>query len=219
MDRPLAGQLASQAVVIAAGLSLAACSFQPHIEPLQIPTVPRQPFSGTVSPGEAATPPTPDVPSPGEPGFDPDDPLAWIAAIEDMWPNVDVVACGPVESVEGCVPWTAEEAGLLYDTLQEYILSQYLDEPITFVRGEGEEWHGLMIPAGPLINRPARFGSMKAPGMRLLHWAFWILSTSSSGGRGTSKGLWRTSSPTLPCGFILICWSGGSMHRMRLVKI
>jgi len=31
---------------------------------------------------------------------------------------VDVVVCDVAEFREGCVPWTAEEAGLLYDTLE-----------------------------------------------------------------------------------------------------
>jgi hypothetical protein len=86
------------------------------------------------------------VSSPGEPGFDPNNPLAWIAAIEERWPLVDVVVCDVAEFRDGCVPWTAEEAGLLYDTLGEHILSDYLDGPITFVRTEEAEWQGLMVP-------------------------------------------------------------------------
>ena len=139
--------LARRAITTALAFGIAGCAFQPHVEPLQIPTVPAQAFSGTLSPSEAATqPPAPDVPSPGEPGFDPDDPEAWIAAIEERWPNVDVVVCDALEFVEGCVSWTAEEAGLLYDTLREHILSQYLDGHITFIRTQGEEWQGLMRP-------------------------------------------------------------------------
>jgi len=138
---------AQRIVTTAVGFIIAGCAFQPHVEPLQVPTVPPQAFSGTVGPGEPTIPPpTPDVPSPGEAGFDPDDPLAWIAAIEERWPNVDVVVCGALEFAEGCVPWTAEEVELLYDTLRDHILSDYLDGQIRFVRDEGEEWHGLMIP-------------------------------------------------------------------------
>ena len=86
---------AQRIVTTAVGFIIAGCAFQPHVEPLQVPTVPPQAFSGTVGPGEPTIPPpTPDVPSPGEAGFDPDDPLAWIAAIEERWPNVDVVVCG-----------------------------------------------------------------------------------------------------------------------------
>jgi len=139
--------LARGIVATAVVLSVVGCASQPHVEPLQIPTVPAQAFSGTLSSSEAVTPPpTPDVPSPGEPGFDPDDPEAWIAAIEERWPNVDVVVCDAVEFAEECVPWTAEEVQLLYETLEEHILSAYLDGPIRFVRDEREPWHGQMIP-------------------------------------------------------------------------
>src|SRR3989304_9338533 len=87
--------LARRAITTALTFGIAGCAFQPHVEPLQIPTVPAQAFSGTLSPSEAATqPPAPDVPSPGEPGFDPDDPEAWIPAIEERGPKGDVGVCG-----------------------------------------------------------------------------------------------------------------------------
>ncbi|HLB64009.1 MAG TPA: hypothetical protein VJJ46_04155 [Anaerolineales bacterium] len=86
------------------------------------------------------------MPIPGDPAFDPEDPLDWIAAIEARWDNYDVIVCDEVEARPGCAPWTAEEAELLYETLGEHILLPYLDGELTMVRTDDDEHSGLFRP-------------------------------------------------------------------------
>jgi len=53
------------------------------------------------------------------------------------------MACADGEMEVGCTEWTARELELLYETLDEYILSQYLTGTIRFIRTEGERYSGL----------------------------------------------------------------------------
>jgi len=133
-------------VVLAATL-LGACEvrFTSSIEPLRLATLPPQPFGTPVAKPSAARPVEiePSPVSPLDPAFDEADPWQWIAAIEQRWPSIDVVACADGEMERGCTEWTAEELELLYATLEEYIFGQYLTGRIVFVRMDDEPYAGL----------------------------------------------------------------------------
>jgi len=120
--------------------------FTPHITPLVIPTISTQPFGQEPlwTPGGsiASTP----MPQSGDSGFDPEDPLDWFAAIELLWPNVDVITCVGSEIVPECLPWTAREAKLVFNTLHDYVLGQYLDGQVLIIRTSEADWSGLMAP-------------------------------------------------------------------------
>lgn len=140
---------ARAALTVLCSLALVACEIQftPDIAPLEIPTVPSQSF-GEPDVGSDASPIATEaaVPlSPSDPAFDPDDPAMWIAAIEARRPNVDVIACADGEMVRQCTNWTAVELELLYASLEEYILSAYLDGPIAVVRTHSNEYAGLAV--------------------------------------------------------------------------
>jgi RHS repeat-associated protein len=66
----------------------------------------------------------------------------WADRIEQEWEGqVTVVRCvGDWDST--CVYWTADEMGMLYETLNEYS-DQYLDIPLTLVRVGDEDYAGL----------------------------------------------------------------------------
>jgi hypothetical protein len=133
-------------VILAAAL-LGACEveFTPSIEPLRLATLPPQPFgtqvvgSSEVRPAEVEPSPV----SPLDPAFDEDDPWQWMAAIEQRWPSVDIVACARGEMAMGCAEWTAVELGSLYGTLEDYILGQYLSGRVRFIRMDDEPYSGL----------------------------------------------------------------------------
>jgi len=133
-------------VVLAATL-LGACevNFTPSVEPLRLATLPPQPFGTPVAESSAVRPVEiePSPVSPLDPAFDEADPWQWIAAIEQRWPTVDVVACSGGEMERGCTEWTAEELGLLYATLEEYIFGQYLTGRMMFIRTDDESYAGL----------------------------------------------------------------------------
>jgi hypothetical protein len=128
--------------------SAAGCQieFTPSLEPLQLATLPPQPFGGSgVKPeADATLAPIPLVLSPQDPGFDPADPAMWIQAIESRWGNVDVITCTD-EFVVGCKVWTAEELELLYQVLEDYTFSQYVDQPFNIVRSTSDEYAGIAI--------------------------------------------------------------------------
>lgn len=129
-------------------LPLFACEveFTPEITPLIIPTVHSQAFE-TISPDHAEQTVLPsndlDVPR-FQAAPDNDDPLAWIAAIETRWAGIDVITCEGIEFLANCTPWTAREAKLLYETLEEFIFFDYLDGQLRFVMTEDADWSGSM---------------------------------------------------------------------------
>jgi hypothetical protein len=146
------------ALAVLCSLALVACEIQftPDIAPLEIPTAPSQSF-GVTDAGSETSPLATEaaVPlSPSDPAFDPDDPAMWIAAIEARWPNMDVIACAGVEMVRQCTNWTAKELELLYATLDEYILSDYRDGPITVVRTHSNDHAGLAVTHSDNFGNP-----------------------------------------------------------------
>jgi hypothetical protein len=119
--------------------------YTPELTPLLLPTIPTQPFGTEVFEQH-------DQPSVGVDKEDvlllqeiPDDgdPLEWIEFIEEQWENVDVVACSNGEFIADCTQWTSRELSLLYETLSDHILGEYLQEEITFVRTDDARWSGL----------------------------------------------------------------------------
>jgi hypothetical protein len=122
--------------------------YTPELTPLLLPTIPTQSFG------------TEEFEQPEQPSFGADeedvlllqeipdngDPLDWIETIEGKWENVDVISCQGIEIVENCTQWTARELKLLHETLEEYILGDYLDNEISFIRAEDASWAGLMDP-------------------------------------------------------------------------
>ena len=57
-----------------------------------------------------------------------------------------MISCQGIQIVENCTQWTSRELKLLYETLAEYIFSEYLDCDISFIRAEDAPWAGLMDP-------------------------------------------------------------------------
>ncbi len=145
-------------ILLISSIWVASCEvkFIPDIDPLLLPTAPPSDF-GELDAVEADAQPleveaTPI--SPLDPGFDPEDPQMWIDAIESRWPLVDVVTCELIEMAKDCKPWTARELGLLYDTLEEYILSEYIDREILFIRSDSSKYSGLSEPWSDNYGNP-----------------------------------------------------------------
>ncbi len=73
--------------------------------------------------------------------------MYWANEIEDVWGYVNVIVCLSGDSVEGCTGWTAEEMELLYKTLSDYPLEDYVDDGnISFIRTESKDYGGQYTP-------------------------------------------------------------------------
>lgn len=132
--------------------------FTPDIEPLEIEQLPPQPFTDADSEMDPDTTiPGPLAPiSPDDPSFDRNDPGMWIQAIEGRWPNIDMISCAG-EFVPGCRQWTAEELGLVYQVLEDYLFASYLDHPIRLVRMEedDDDVAGMTYPMSDSLGNPS----------------------------------------------------------------
>jgi hypothetical protein len=173
-------------VAPALALLTSACeiSFTPDIQPLVIPTVPAQPFGAqTVHEG---SPPDLDRPEAPEPAlaeaFGPEDPEYWIRRIETEWANINVISCEGDDMADECVPWPAEELELLYETLSEHILMQFLDQGILMIRTDAEGFAGLTTNAHELTHAAVWFHP------ELLEW--WADALEDAG-ESLEPGDWR----------------------------
>ena len=54
-----------------------------------------------------------------------------------------MISCQGIEIVENCTQWTSQELELLYETLGDHILQEFIDGQIMFVRAERGRWAGL----------------------------------------------------------------------------
>jgi hypothetical protein len=78
----------------------------------------------------------------------------WIAAIEYRYEMADVIACKSGEMVAHCKNWTVEELELLYSTLDDYIFSDYLDEPYNIVRTTSQDYAGMAVARSDNYGNP-----------------------------------------------------------------
>ncbi|MCI0893123.1 MAG: hypothetical protein J4N65_11290 [Chloroflexi bacterium] len=134
-------------ILLLSSMGIAGCEvkFIPDIDPLLLPTAPSSGFAELdVVETDSQTLELEAAPiSPSDPDFDPDDPQMWIDAIESRWPNVDVISCMGQELIQECRNWAAEELGLIYEVLEEYILTDYIDQPLIFIRTAHDNYAGL----------------------------------------------------------------------------
>ena len=142
-------------IVFAGAATACQIEFTPDLKPLELATLPPQPFgSSNVEPGANATidPALPPV-SPQDQAFDESDPAMWIRAIESRWGNIDVVSCTD-EFIAGCRAWPAEELALVYGAVDDYILEAYIDQPFKIVRVASDDYAGRAVTRSDNSGNP-----------------------------------------------------------------
>jgi RHS repeat-associated protein len=74
--------------------------------------------------------------------------MEWVSRIEKEWDFVNVTTCTSDDTVQGCIGWTAKEMELLYDTLSEYTLFEYIDDTsVNFIRTKSDDYAGQYDPS------------------------------------------------------------------------